>query len=298
MFAGCVQSEGATAPAPAASAGPNARPAEFDETTGGVEGVVHDENIIPVPNAQIALAGTEHMTVSDSNGRFSFSKVPVGRHTLFASALGFQSTGKSIDIVAGQVTPVDVLLVVLPIVEPFYEIKTQAGLFGCGISWRPAVVYSGVAVCGVAEGTQFDDFLLVWETTGPPTAWVAGVFETVWSSNQAFGAGLSINWEPNGCSNNAPTRFARTAGHSPLWGRLAGEEFQEKMKNVTTSSCSSDECNEEKCNLQTRAFSYPDTLGASAPADIGITFQQVFHQFLTEFYHDEGPEDFSAVADG
>ena len=75
-------------------------------------------------------------------------------------------------------------------------------------------------------------------------------------------------------------------------------QFAEKMKNVTEDSCGGDECSFEECKLMTRVFSLPDTLGASAPADVGFTFQQVFHQYLTEFYHDPGPESFSAVVDG
>ena len=301
-LSGCV-AEGAPAEAGAAAvAGPEAKPAEFDETTGGIEGLVHDDNFLPVPNAIVALGDLpEIQGTTDEAGKFSFSHVPAGTHTLFASALGYNSAGKSIEVAAGVVTQVDVILMLIPIETPFYEIKTQSGLFGCGMSWRPAVAYSGVAVCGLLEEagdpTNSDNFLLVWQTTGPVEAWSAGVFETVWTSNQAFGSGLSVNWEKNGCANVGDARFVRTQGHSPLRARLAGEEFAEKMGNVTDNDCS-DECTFDDCRLMTRVFSLPDTLGASSPADVGITFQQIFHQYLTEFYHEDGPEAFSAVVDG
>ncbi|HEX9816136.1 MAG TPA: carboxypeptidase-like regulatory domain-containing protein [Candidatus Thermoplasmatota archaeon] len=293
---GCV-AEGAPA-----VAAPEAQPAEFDETTGGIEGLVHDDNFLPVSNAIVALGDLpEIQGTTDEGGRFSFSHVPAGEHTLFVSALGYESAGKSIEVAAGIVTQMDFILVVIPIETPFYEIKTLSGLFGCGTSWRPAVVYSGIAICGaldiVGDPTNADNFLLVWQTTGPVEAWSAAVFETVWTSNQAFGSGLSVNWEKNGCANVADARFVRTAGHSPLRARLAGEEFAEKMDNVTDNSCS-DECTFDDCRLMTRVFSMPDTLGASSPADVGFTFQQVFHQYLTEFYYDDGPETFSAVVDG
>ncbi len=298
-LSGCV-AEGTTA----AVAAPEAQPAEFDETNGGIEGLVHDDNLLPVQNAIVALGDLpEIQTTTDEAGRFSLSHVPAGQHPLYVSALGFNSAGKSIEVASGVVTQVDIILVLIPIETPFYEIKTQSGLFGCGMSWRPPTVYQGVAVCGaleeVGDPTNADNFLLVWETTGPVEAWSAGVFETVWTSNQAFGSSLSINWEANGCANVAAARFARTAGHSPLRGRLAGEEFAEKMDNVTGESCNgNNECSFEECKLMTRVFSSPETLGTASPADVGFTFQQVFHQYLTEFYYDDGPEQFSAVVDG
>lgn len=296
-LSGCV-AEGT----PAAIAAPEAKPAEFDETNGGIEGLVHDDNFLPVHNAIVALGDLpEIQATTDEAGRFSLSHVPAGQHPLYASALGYNSAGKSIEVASGVVTQVDIILVLIPIETPFYEIKTQSGLFGCGMSWRPAVVYSGVAVCGaleeVGDPTNSDDFLLVWETTGPVEAWSAAVFETMWTSNQAFGSGLSVNWEKNGCPNVGDARFVRTAGHNPLRARLAGEEFADKMDNVTDNNCS-DECTFEACKVMTRVFSLPDTLGASAPADVGFTFQQVFHQYLTEFYFEDGPEQFSAVVDG
>src|SRR5687767_9241469 len=107
-FAGCVESESATAPPPAQQA---AGPASFDETSGGIEGSVTDTELQPVANAVVGILPSETVTqavqvLTDGAGHFSLSHVAPGKQTLQATALGYSSDAKSIEVVAGSVVTV------------------------------------------------------------------------------------------------------------------------------------------------------------------------------------------------
>src|SRR5687768_11346468 len=143
-LAGCVGGTPASAPSVAPEVA-------FDEATGGIEGLVHDDSLSPIANAQVALAETGLFAVTDETGQFTLSNVPPGEHQLFAVALGYESVGKRVTVEAGQVTAVDLALVILPINEPWMGSQNQRGLFGCGASWRPQdpATGGGIAACGV-----------------------------------------------------------------------------------------------------------------------------------------------------
>ena len=236
--------------------------------------------------------------MSDASGHYSLSKVPPGTNVLYAQKLGYEAFGRSVDVVAGEVMQVDVILIATEIAEGWKNILKQVGLLGCGLSWRPAVVYSGVSACG-AVTWEYDRFLIVWKLTGKVPEWKGVVFEAEWRSTQAAGAGLSINWEANGCANVGSARFARTAGHSPVRAHLDPIQLEDRLKNVTNGTCGQNACSSttKKCELYSRSFSYPDTLGTSSPADIGFTFQQRHDLYIAEFYNEPAPIDYTSLAD-
>jgi hypothetical protein len=75
-----------------------------------------------------------------------------------------------------------------------------------------------------------------------------------------------------------------------------------RMKDMTEhAKCGTTEaktrCNLEGCHVQNRMFSWPSTQPADAVFDVGITIQQTFTTYLSEFYRAEPPIGFSAVPD-
>lgn len=300
-LAGCVGGE-ATEPkgGPADQQVPEAAPpAQFDEGSGAIEGLVHDDSLAPLPGAQVALGELpEASALADQEGRFTLSRVPPGSYRLFAQKLGYESAAKLVTVVAGEVTMVDVTLVPLPVVEPYYVVKNQRGLFGCGFTLRPVV---GVAVCGVLSLflnlTQYDKFLLLWQISGKREEWDTGVMEMEWKSNQALGRGLTLIWEVDGCSNVRNGTFGRSTGPSPLKIELRNDQLDRAFENFTKASCATSKCNEKKCDMHTRVFSAAETLGPSSPADVGVTIQQPFTQYFSEFYNGEAPVPYTAFQD-
>lgn len=284
-----------------------ATPAEVDENTGGIEGQVLDDAGLPVVKASVGILALNLQTATDESGEFSFSKVEPGLHAIAVQKIGFEAAVRNVDVQKGDVTEVQLTLTATFVPQPYTWVRDQSGLFGCGTSWRPGVVYSGVAVCGVlsfaGESTEaYDKFLLVWEMEEATAQWTGAVFEMFWTSNQVAGQGLSMNWEVEGCSNVGDQRFASGGGNNPIKLVADAEKVSQTVENAkadkSASGCvdpPSSKCNDEGCTVQSRVFSEPDTLGEGSPADIGLTFQQQFDQYWTSFFDMEIPDDYSAL---
>jgi hypothetical protein len=115
-FAGCIADSESSALVPAPSAGP-----AFDETTGSIQGAVRTEEILPIVGAQVGIVGTTIMATTDEAGQFTLNYVPPGKAAVSVIALGYKSDGRSVEVVAGQVTPaVDFILVQLPSTAPYH----------------------------------------------------------------------------------------------------------------------------------------------------------------------------------
>ena len=115
FLAGCVGGGASTdttaSPAPKVNSGP----AEFDDSTGAVEGTVTDTEVIPIAGAQVAILRTGEMpddlvVLTDDGGHFSISRVPPGEHQIIAQRLGYSSTGKRITVEQGTIITVPLQL--------------------------------------------------------------------------------------------------------------------------------------------------------------------------------------------
>lgn len=293
-LAGCLGGGDAT------TAGDPAGPVEFSENTGAVQGVVLDPEQVPIAGVQVGLADTERTATTDGDGTFTLSNVEPGTHTIYAQKLGFESVGKRIDVVAGDAITVELVLAPIPVAEPYQVQFIQDGLFGCGVRVDPVV---GVAVCGVLSLylnlTQYDQFLLEWHLQEPTDPWKTGVFETEWESNQMLGRGLRIYWEVLGCSNVEDARFDRTEGESPIIAHVDEDTIEDIIEDGQEDDPSCDDvaenCNEEQCFIQSRAFAAASTTGQAV--DVGFTFQQRYRQYMTAFFNEPAAADFSAIPD-
>lgn len=273
-----------------------AEPAVADTDTGGIEGVILDDEDLPLQGVEVGIPTAGIVTQTDSAGRFSLSHVPPGAVDLHAALLGYHYATRAVDVVAGEVVR-DLEIKLLPIVteRPFEKTQIKKGLFGCGASWRPAVALSGLAACGLlslvpADTSQQDQFLIVWQLPDPTRAWNMSVFEMQWDSTQVAGKGLWMIWEVNGCVNANSGSFGQASGRSPI--KLVSDAA--KIATVTKAACQS-ACPPTSCEVVSRVFATPETFGSSSAADLGLSAQQPFIQYLTAFYHAPGPADYTAL---
>src|SRR5688572_4705367 len=90
-LAGCVEGTASNDDGGALDVPTVAPPAQFDDTTGAVEGIVLDEEQQPIGGAQVGLlqasSNLSITTTSDLSGRFTFSQVQPGTYQLFAQQL-------------------------------------------------------------------------------------------------------------------------------------------------------------------------------------------------------------------
>jgi outer membrane receptor protein involved in Fe transport len=69
----------------------------------------------PVAGAQVFVVGTRVGGVTDAQGRYNFTGVPAGTHTVRVRALGFHPADKTVDVAAGQTATVDFTVTSAPV---------------------------------------------------------------------------------------------------------------------------------------------------------------------------------------
>ncbi|MBI2079068.1 MAG: carboxypeptidase regulatory-like domain-containing protein [Euryarchaeota archaeon] len=247
------------------------------------------------------LEGFEATTGPD--GRYVLSRIPAGTHYVRAEALGYQSQGRTIDVAAGEVSDVSWHLEEIPFDEAFSRIQEQRGTLGCGVGFRPAAAgTNAVSACGAAQLQQqgLDRFLIKWSLSGNFTRIAGAAMEMEWQTTQALGAGLELRWEGFGCNINTPAgadgRIATLVGRNPLGILYNDTAWADRIVLNAGNGCNLLKCTTQ-CQLQTRVFPAPETLGPTYPADVGIVLQQTFKQYFSEFYVEPPPADHSALPD-
>ena len=80
--------------------------------TGSITGVITDEqNQVPVPGAQVRVAGTTLGAVSSDSGRYTIAQVPPGTYTLEVRRLGYAPTDRGgVVVTAGTPTTVNLTI--------------------------------------------------------------------------------------------------------------------------------------------------------------------------------------------
>lgn len=69
---------------------------------GSISGIITDHSSNPIAGATISLERTSLGTVTDEEGHFSISNIPIGRYNLEIKGIGYQSIKKSLEITANQ----------------------------------------------------------------------------------------------------------------------------------------------------------------------------------------------------
>ncbi|HLE48282.1 MAG TPA: carboxypeptidase-like regulatory domain-containing protein [Candidatus Thermoplasmatota archaeon] len=298
VCSGCVGGSGSSDSSPneAVQAAP---PPEVDAHNGAIEGTVTDDAVNPIAGAQVGLIGTEFLSLSDAAGRFSISKVPPGSYKFAANRLGYSDFVRAVDVRPGEVTPVTVQLVPLAIDEAYHVTQRGDGRMGCAAAVKPG---TAIAVCAAGYGTPLDaldHFRVDFSLTANVTSRIQMlVFDTEWRSNQVLSSGFDVYWESFQDWGTGTTyteevrRFARAFGKSPLNTTADNDAIKAvAKKKPDLKYCKWD----TTCKLYARAFPYAMTTGQSV--DVSLYVDQPFTHYVTEFFGDLPPADFTALAD-
>jgi len=71
-------------------------------STGSITGVVTSTAGVPLPAANVFIAGLNRGASADALGRYQMSDIPTGEHTLTISAIGYETQTQAITIQAGE----------------------------------------------------------------------------------------------------------------------------------------------------------------------------------------------------
>ncbi|HEU5395438.1 MAG TPA: carboxypeptidase-like regulatory domain-containing protein, partial [Candidatus Methylomirabilis sp.] len=74
---------------------------------GAVSGRVTDESGGPVQYATVTIQGLTVGAFTDSDGKFTLTKIPVGAYTVAVKLMGYSPTTKQVLVNAGQTTVVN-----------------------------------------------------------------------------------------------------------------------------------------------------------------------------------------------
>jgi hypothetical protein len=279
--------------------------------TGEIRGIVLDEGLLPVSGAQVLLVALNRSTITGTTGSFFFDEVPVGEQILAVTVPGYETVSIRVAVSIDETSQVDVTLKRAATEAAYHVVQIGRGLFGCGATYRQGIMtpngaFFGIAGCTAGASVGLDDFIWDSKLSDSITVWRGASFETLWKSTQAFGNGMVQDWAVLGCDNNRNATFTRDAGPTPLKSTLNAFQLDYRMADMTANAkCGSgsnafnakDRCNETECKIQNRMFSWPSTFGEESQVDVGVTVQQPFTTYLSEFYRAEPPPGYSALPD-
>jgi Fe(3+) dicitrate transport protein len=81
------------------------------DDVGGIAGKILDQTQQPIVGANVVLKGTVRGAATNEKGEFALKNVQTGTFTLVISSLGYESAEKTVEILRGQMTTLDVVLV-------------------------------------------------------------------------------------------------------------------------------------------------------------------------------------------
>lgn len=173
----------------AGCAGNNAQPASLAEArgaaeivpsheaidTGGVNGIVVDDEFQPIDNASVSLLDLEVEILTLPDGSFNFTGVPVGEHTISAGKPGYEGQVRKVESRSRVSTEVQFTLNVLEVKESYFEVYPNTALHHFGIGIYPTWYTTLSGYDNLCEGcvwtinaTSPPDFLML-EITGAHT---------------------------------------------------------------------------------------------------------------------------------
>lgn len=209
----------------------------FSHDTGAIEGLVLNDEQIPLAGAQVGVQGPEaRQTSTDESGRFVFSNLKPGEYTVLVNALGYKVDTRKAVVVPGEPTPLSFTLTSIPIAGlPYKKVHGPLpGKFFCGFS---ALVAGPCKIIGFSDPNnpleqqwnslsgrennlfEFRD-IHKNNRSHPDDEFSQAVVEISWSSTNPSARWLQATIEdlPStaGARNLTEPDWNRTAGVSPL----------------------------------------------------------------------------------
>lgn len=290
--------------------------ATVTEDTGGIEGLVTNPAVEPIPDAELTLVEIGATTTTADDGSYAFSELEPASYALEVNASGYKGTRETVDVSAGEIATVDLVLSQERSTDGFTQTLELNGFFECGFAAGydasaappPANSSSGLIsypVCAQvnsATGNSTNDrFEHYFASEANLQTLVA---ETMWEP----GAGslsdqLWVDIVPEGfhCGDITMCEWSLLDhwGENPLQGRVDRERL-EHVQEYFDQQC--EEGEDEWCgydfdangwNLWIRV--YPRWECQPAGPQACVLAQQEFSHVVTMFHNEPAPADYSAI---
>lgn len=254
-----------------------------DADTGNVVGVVVDDSIRPLAGAEVGIPELSIETTTNEDGSFELTGLEPGTYGIAAQKLGYDSAAKRVNVVAGEVTEVNIELTAVAIVDPFVDVQTWTGYIECQVG-TAAVLANCLPIQNIINqnnlpnptNTEQIGFFFVAE---PRNETVGGLYEMIWQKSTAYTAEeLSLGVEPE--NTGLGGGYEREQGPSVLRVEITDNE---PYVSVDPSDPDNDE-------VQVRVFA----AGTNPPTAV---VDQRFDVWSSVFYHAHPGEAYTALGD-
>lgn len=308
-FAGCVAEDDAKT---ASTVQPVAK-AEFDADTGSILGIVLNEDKLPIAGASVGILEPPVEAVSDASGGFALNRLAPGTYQVHASALGFKSASKPVEVVAGQVTEAEFVLETQASTGPYHEIDIKRIQIS-GALWKltPTCIYEPLTsvnpllkTCGglrLAGEGEFhytaDQVTNEWKTILSEVAWQpqSGVSGRGWNHdvnapNVTRGSGGAINQAD-------PRTFQEDSAVSPIIIRIDNPTTMVERGIAEEDWYADPGCSANNCDWFWRMFPGACDLGSCYDGpypDYGVMQDGVADVYFTYFIREAAPEGYTSL---
>ncbi len=279
-----------------AGAGTDSRPADvdvytptFDEDTGAVSGRVTDESLLPIVEARVVLDDAK-TTFTDGNGSFAFGFVEPGAHKLVVTHDRYETGLVQIVVERDGIAEAHLVLTELPATRPHHETMTGAGILTCHAGFSVAGEQGEEISCST-DG-ELSNYVPVSYQLGAMDNVSNVLAETTWEAAQATANGMLITWYIEYDDILNPVFHLGTAhGESPVVHVMNRTLFEQALDERQDPACTQEDCT---ITGRHKPFGlYPGT----GVVDIGLMIDQHFEEYVTVFYNQNVPADFSALPD-
>lgn len=297
---GCVASEGTPA-----GAGVNERP-EFDESTGALEILLTDDELAPIANATVGIQPTEPQEgaqpiaplMTSAVGIAVFSNLAPGAYNTQVVALGYESAAKRVEVKAGDVAKLQLIVVRLPSDDPFHSTEVHRDIVQ-SVLWRvgPACDTIVQPPIGTCLGFQRNDVTFYrvlaedWATIVDEATWIPN---TAASHQRAYVFATFPNvTDFSGVPDFKSPGHFEAAGRSPVVLRIERTEIRERGFPEES------QFGEGPNGRGTRFRAVNDFEDLGVPGVVGVSFMwdQAMTVYNTEFHKTVAPVDFTALPD-
>ncbi len=299
-LSGCVATEGTPA-----GAAINERP-EFDESSGALEVLVTDDELAPIVGATVGVAPGEApegaaaiapLTTSMA-GVAVFSRLLPGAYNTQVVALGYESVTKRVEVTAGDVTKLQLIVVRLPSDDPFHATEIHRDVVQ-SVLWRigPACDTVVQPPIGTCLGFQYNDVTFYrvlaedWATIVDEASWIPN---TAASHQRAYVFATFPNvTDFSGVPDFKSPGHFEAAGRSPVTLRIERTEIRDRGFPEES------QFGEGPNGRGTRFRAVNDFEDVGVPGVVGVSFMwdQVMTVYNTEFHKTVAPVDFTALPD-
>lgn len=274
-------------------------------------GVVVSEEVFPVRGANVSIADGPS-TLTDEEGRFSFTGLEPGRVTVIVSAVGYEPAEQEVSLSAGSTLEITFELTGVAGEAPYLTTIIYEGYLACSMS----AVYSAQQVPWFTD-CPFGDSK-TGTSVNATEDWRAGVHEMAWETSEEmiFASSLAdscitgaegpdpcphLSWGPSPIQAFARIEDSEYAAQYALDGEATWPEGEHTSHIFAGySGFFRSEINETAypaCVVINNQFNIPEHWGC--PFGVGYTTGLRFTMYHTTFYLEEPPalEQFTAIPD-